>query len=224
MLHHNLVGAGRVLIGNKGAPVGTIGIEEDPSLKVAQVASVVAKNTYKVEGVLAHYIVFGQDSLAVSEGKPMRAVFGEAEDAVVFYYKIGGTIVYLYGMTIPALLDWTPPSKPTDMINESALLQSWKATHSDLKELVPLVNTGGRQVVRELLLGQRPRHRRRLRGRGAQARCGEVQYRRRQVTRRVRRRRRPGQEVLERAQAAAADGRAVLGGLVLRALHRCGAG
>ena len=71
----------------------------------------------------------------------MRAVFGEAEDAVIFCYKLGGKMVYLFGMTIPALLDWTPPSKATEMVNESALLQSWKATHSDLKELVPLVNT-----------------------------------------------------------------------------------
>ena len=140
-MHQNLVGAGRLLIGNKAAPVGTIGIEEDPSIKVLQVASVVAKNTYKVAGVLAHYIVFGKESLIVSEGKPMRAVFGEAEDAVIFCYKLGGKMVYLFGMTIPALLDWTPPSKATEMVNESALLQSWKATHSDLKELVPLVNT-----------------------------------------------------------------------------------
>jgi hypothetical protein len=137
----NLLAAGRLLIGNKATPVGTIGVEEEPSVKVLQVASVVANNTYKVGGVLAHYIVFGKESVEFSDGKPMRANFGEAEDAIVFAFKLSGKVVYLYGITVPALIAWKPPAKATDPIDETGLLQSWKATHADILELVPLVNT-----------------------------------------------------------------------------------
>ena len=137
----NLVAQGRLLIGNKASLVGTIGVEEEPSVKVLQVASVVANNTYKVDGVLGHYLVFGKDSVEFSDGTPMRAKFGEAEDAVIFSFKLNGRVTYLYGITVPALIQWKPPAKATDLIDESHLLQSWKATHSDIKELVPLVNT-----------------------------------------------------------------------------------
>ena len=37
----NLLAQGRLLIGNKASVVGTIGVEEEPSVKVLQVASVV---------------------------------------------------------------------------------------------------------------------------------------------------------------------------------------
>ena len=146
----NLVGTGRLLIGNKAAPKPPIARSAPSASRRTRRSKCsrwprsrprTLKNTYKVEGVLAHYIVFGQESLLVSEGKPMRAVFGQAKDAVIFCYKLGGKMVYLFGITVPALLEWTPPSKAIEMINESAICQSWKATRSDLKELVPLVNT-----------------------------------------------------------------------------------
>ena len=134
------IAPGRILIPNKASVVPLIGVEEDPSIKVLQIASVFAKKTYSVPGVLAHYIVFGSDKI-ISTGEPMRVNFDAAEDAVVFCYKVTGKIVSFYGITIEALIAWVPPKAVKEVIDESGLLQTWKSTHADIKELVPLVNT-----------------------------------------------------------------------------------
>ena len=125
----NFVGEGRFLIPNKASLIGTIGVEEEPAVKMLQVASSEMKKTYSA-GVSGHYFVFGQEPL-FSTGEPMRANFKEAEDAVIFCFKQTGEITYLYGITVPNLKEWTPPRAAIDKVDESGLLQTWKATHSD---------------------------------------------------------------------------------------------
>lgn len=136
----NYLAAGRFLICNKATPVGLIGMTDEPTIKLLQVASTIASHTYGIEGVLGSYIVFGEEPM-ISLGEPMRANFKEAGDAVVFCFKQGGAIVYLYGITVENLIGWVPPTKATELISEDGLLQSWKATHTDIFELVPLKDT-----------------------------------------------------------------------------------
>ena len=135
----NYLDAGRTLIGNKASIIGTIGIDLDiANFKYVQFASVKGK-VYDA-GVHAHFFVFG-DTPDINLGEPMRCNFGEAGDAIIFALKQTGSINYLYGITIENLLAWSPPSKPGELLDESGLLQSWKVKHTDIKELVPLVNT-----------------------------------------------------------------------------------
>ena len=133
----NFLGEGRALIANKRSIVGTIGGDGEPTCRFVQVASVVAANTFPA-GVLGHYFVFGQKPLITLPGKPMRAVFKEADDAAIIAFKQTGNTTYLYGMTVPKLLEWSPPKEATTNIDELGLLQTWKSTHADISELVPL--------------------------------------------------------------------------------------
>lgn len=136
----NFLGAGRILIGNKSTPIGTLGVESEPSVKLLQFASVEKNKFYDVPGVLGHYFLFGQAPL-ISTGAPMRANFKEAGDAVIFCIKQSGTLTYLYGITIENLLLWEPPTKAGELIKEDGVLQSWKSTHSDILSLVALEDT-----------------------------------------------------------------------------------
>jgi hypothetical protein len=131
--------SGRILIANKASAIGTIGISYEPAVKFLQVASVVAKQTYTA-GVLAHYFTMGEHVL-VSTGGPMRLFFKEAEDAVVLAYKTVGAVLYLYGITVDNLINWSPPSKPGQLVDESGVLQSWKSTHADIVSLEELEDT-----------------------------------------------------------------------------------
>ena len=72
----NFVGEGRFLIPNKASLIGTIGVEDEPSVKLLQVASCEMKKTYSA-GVPGHFFVFGEEPL-FSTGEPMRANFKEA--------------------------------------------------------------------------------------------------------------------------------------------------
>ena len=72
----NFLGAGRILIGNKSTPIGTLGVESEPSVKLLQFASVEKNKFYDVPGVLGHYFLFGQAPL-ISTGAPMRVRCGQ---------------------------------------------------------------------------------------------------------------------------------------------------
>ena len=135
----NFLAQGRILITNKVTPIGTISGGEDPAVKFLQVASVVAARTYPA-GVMGHYFVLGEVPM-FSLGEPMRANFGEAEDAIIFCFKQSGNLTYLYGITVENLIVWQPPAKAGDPVTEDGLLQTWKSSHADLKSLEPLVNT-----------------------------------------------------------------------------------
>ena len=136
----NFLAAGRLLITNKASLIGLIGVEDEPSIKFLQYASVESKMTYRVPSVHSHYLVFGKSPL-ISTGGPMRANFLIANDAVIFAAKRAGTITYLWGITVENLIAWVPPNKAGELICEEGILQSWKSTHSDIKELVPLKDT-----------------------------------------------------------------------------------
>ena len=136
----NLIAPGLLLIPNKASVIGVVTVHDtEMSVKVVQFASVEAKKVYPA-GVLAHYFVFGED-VRVSTGGLLRANFTEAEDAVIFCFKVGGAITYLYGITVEELVAWVPPKKAGEPIIEDGVLHSWKSTHTDIKELVPLTNT-----------------------------------------------------------------------------------
>ena len=145
----NYLKEGYFLLGNKAAAVGTITADmTQPAVKLMQYASMPAKQSY-TGGVLGHYFVFlpEGEKVTISTGAPMRANFAEAEDAVIFALKQCGTNQYLYGITIPKLIEWTPPARAGEMLSEEGLLQTWKVGHSDLKELVPLVDTATHKLV-----------------------------------------------------------------------------
>ena len=67
----NFLGEGRFLIANKATLVGTIGVDDEPAVKMLQVASCDKEKTYSA-GIPGHYFVFGQEPL-FSTGEPMRA-------------------------------------------------------------------------------------------------------------------------------------------------------
>ena len=94
----NFLAEGRVLIPNKSTPVGTIGSGDEPAIKFLQIASVVAKQTYHA-GLLAHYFVFGEAPM-ISQGEPMIAEFGEADNAVILAYKQVGTSSAVVGKLV----------------------------------------------------------------------------------------------------------------------------
>ena len=95
----NFLGEGRALIANKRSIVGTIGGDGEPTCRFVQVASVVAASTFPA-GVLGHYFVFGQKPLITLPGKPMRAVFKEADDAAIVAYKQTGNTTYLSAVSL----------------------------------------------------------------------------------------------------------------------------
>jgi hypothetical protein len=137
---------GRTIIGNKGSLFGTVGCDgENANFKFLQFASI--KGKVYDGGVHAHFFVFGE-APDINLGEPMRCNFSESDDAVIYALKQTGSIQYLYGITIENLLAWSPPGKPGELVSESGLLQSWKVTHTDIKELVPLVNTDTHKTLR----------------------------------------------------------------------------
>ena len=136
----NFLAAGRLLIPNKSSLFGLIGVEDEPSIKFLQYASVVSKMTYRVPSVHSHYLVFGKSPL-INTGGPMRANFLIAGDAVIFAAKRAGTVTYLWGITVENLIAWAPPKKAGELVPEEGIMQSWKSTHSDIKELVALADT-----------------------------------------------------------------------------------
>ena len=139
MATRDLVDTGRVLVLNKATPIGTISGGEQPAAKFLQAASVVADKTFPA-GVPGHYFVFGHKPL-ITTGEPLRANFHEAGDAVIFAFKLVGTTTQLYGITVAALIAWKAPSRGNEVVSEDGVLQTWKATHSDIKELIALENT-----------------------------------------------------------------------------------
>jgi hypothetical protein len=96
--------------------------------------------TYRVPSVHSHYLVFGKSPL-INTGGPMRANFLIAGDAVIFAAKRAGTVTYLWGITVENLIAWAPPKKAGELVPEEGIMQSWKSTHSDIKELVALADT-----------------------------------------------------------------------------------
>ena len=134
----NFLGENRTLIVNKASVIGTIGVEAEPTIRCLQFASIIPKYTHHA-GVPGHFFVFGQPPQFTS-GRPMRANFKEAGDAVIFALKQSPTTTYLYGITIEALIAWEPPARPGQTIVED-ILQTWKATHSDIISLQVLEDT-----------------------------------------------------------------------------------
>lgn len=153
----SLLGEGRRLILNKATPVGIIGAENDPSVKFLQAASIVPDRTYPA-GILGHYFVFGEEPRFTS-GEPMRLNRNVSDDMVIFLYKQSVGITWLYGLTVPKLMEWKAPRAPSDMVDEVGLFTSVKVIHEDIQELVPLTNTETHRDLRaqaELLMSHIP--------------------------------------------------------------------
>jgi hypothetical protein len=152
----NLLPEGFVLIPNKAA-VLRITDDLEPSLFVANAATARGKDIYSA-GVLGQKFVFG-DSLTVLTGKPLCAHFVAADKVAVLAYKITNGNTYLWGITVPKLIDWAgkPPSR-SQTIQETALFGTWKVPNMSVTELTLLENTETHQLkdFADLLISYSP--------------------------------------------------------------------
>ena len=129
----------RVIIGDKATMVGTIGVEEEPAVKMLQYASTGDADVYTA-GIFGTYFVFGKKP-HFNAGKPMLAKFCEADDAVIMCLKQVGKSSYLYGITVPKLKEWVPPASAGTLVEETGLMQSWRVEHEDIESMRMLENT-----------------------------------------------------------------------------------
>ena len=135
----NLLPTGHIIIPNKAAVLSITG-DMDPSIFVANCATVPAKNLYPT-GVLAHYFLFG-DALNITTGRPLLAEFKEAESVAVLALKVTGGRTYLYGIAIPKLIEFAASPPPVSAsVEEMGRLGLWKAPRDDILALRVLENT-----------------------------------------------------------------------------------
>ena len=135
----NLLPAGFVLIPNKAA-VLRISEDVEPSLFLANAATVRGKDIYSA-GVLGQYFVFG-DSLTVLTGKPLVASFAAADPVAVLAYKLSNGNTYLWGITVPKLIEWAgkPPAR-SETVAETAMFGCFKLPNASVTGLALLENT-----------------------------------------------------------------------------------
>ena len=154
----NLLSEGKILIGNKASIVGTIGFGDDPAIKMSEVASVKASSTFSA-GIHAHYFTFGEKVEICHV--PLKALFKNADDAVIVAIKQVGQNTYLQGITVPKLLEWEPPTAAATMVDEDGVLQTWKSDHEDIAALFTLEDTETHKLraVTDKLISHLPTYR-----------------------------------------------------------------
>ena len=99
----------------------------------------------KSESESVYFCLVAEDS-----DRPLRVVlpllgkFDPSDNVIFLMTRETPFGTYLVGISVSDLLEWTPPRKANDPIDEDKLLSAFKLPHTNLKELVPITNTAMR--------------------------------------------------------------------------------
>jgi hypothetical protein len=103
-----------------------------------QLAIVPANKTIP-SGVEGNFFVIDGKAMVHSAAFVME--FTETDDAVIYAFKVNGTVVYAIGIPVPKLLAWSPPADKTKLCEDTAMLTAYKLPHAGMTKMKPLVNT-----------------------------------------------------------------------------------
>jgi hypothetical protein len=133
----NFLEQNRQIIPNKSAPVLA---PTEMELLMVGFASYTPGKLYHA-GVPGHYFNFGQQ-VVLHDGGPLLATFTAADPIVAILVKQAGDNLYLYGVTVPKLIEFSqsPPDRKS-VIDPTAYFGLHKVPRTDIVSLEVLTNS-----------------------------------------------------------------------------------